>query len=54
MENLSKVFLDKHRKKDLRRLSFKTQFMVEFLLLLTGCRKMLGQKPGYTDTIDMQ
>ena len=36
------VFLNKNKKKDLRRLSFQTQFMTEFLLPFTGCRKVLG------------
>ena len=46
-KNLSRVFLDKHTKKkkntcrDLKRLSFKTQFKIEFLLPFTGCRKVL-------------
>ena len=26
-------------------MSFKTQFMIEFLLLFTGCRKVLRQNP---------
>ena len=48
MKNLSRVFLDKHSKKkkntwrNLKRLSFKTQFKIEFLLPFTGCRKVLG------------
>ena len=43
--NLSRVFLDKHTKNtwgDLKKLSFKTQFKIEFLQLFTGCKKMLG------------
>ena len=42
IENLAKVFLDKHPKKELRRLSFQTQFMIEVLLPFTGYRKVLG------------
>ena len=29
------------------RLSFITQFKIEFLLLFTGCRKVLGKIPKY-------
>ena len=42
MKNLSRVFLDKHTKKYLKRLSLKTQYKSEFLLPFTGCRKVLG------------
>ena len=39
------VFLDKYTKNylniDFKRLSFKAQFKIEFLLLFTGCRKVL-------------
>ena len=42
MENLSRFF------QYLERLSFITQFKIEFLLLLTGCRKMLGKMPELT------
>ena len=41
-QNLAKAFLDQHAKKDLRRLSFQTQFMIEVLLPFTGYRKVLG------------
>ena len=43
MENLSMVFF---KKKNMKRLSFITQFKIEFLLLFTGCRKMHGKMPG--------
>ena len=29
----------------MKRLSFITQFKIEFLLLFTGCRKVLGKIP---------
>ena len=42
MENLSRVFQNKKEKKNMKRLSFIiSQFKIEFLLLLTGCRKVL-------------
>ena len=43
MDNLSKVFekFFKKREKNMTRLSFITQFKIEFLLPFTGCRKML-------------
>ena len=44
IKNLSRVFPKQKRKK---RLSFITQFKIEFLLLFTGCRKVLGKMPGY-------
>ena len=39
------MFLDKHTKntaRDLKRLSFKTKFKIEFLLPFTNCRKVPG------------
>ena len=42
MEDLSKT---KKEKKHLERLSFITQFKIEFLLPFTGCRKVLGKMP---------
>ena len=45
MKNLSRVFLNKQTTKTGRhwkRLSFKTQFKIEFFLPFTGCRKVLG------------
>ena len=36
----------KKRKKHIRRLSFITQFKIEFLLLFTSCRKVLGKMPA--------
>ena len=44
MENFSWVF-QKQRKKHMKRLSFITQFKIEFLLPFTGCRKVLGKMP---------
>ena len=40
MENLSRAFPKQKRKK---RLSFITQFKIEFFLLFTGCRNVLGK-----------
>ena len=37
----------KKEKKHLKRLSFITQFNIEFLLLFTGCRKVLGKMRAY-------
>ena len=31
----------------MKKLSFITQFKIEFLLPFTGCRKMLGKMPAY-------
>ena len=39
----------KKKKQHVKRLSFITQFKIEFLLLFTGCRKMLGKMPGLTN-----
>ena len=38
----------KKKKKHMKRLSFITQFKIEFLLPFTGCRKVLGKMPGST------
>ena len=35
----------KKEKKNIMRLSFVTQFKIEFLLLFNGCRKVLGKIP---------
>ena len=35
----------KKKKKHMKRLSFITQFKIEFLLLFTGYRKVLGKMP---------
>ena len=35
--------MKKEKKKRMKRLSFMTQFKIEFLLLFTGCRKILGK-----------
>ena len=44
MENLFNGF---SKQKNMKRLSFITQFKIEFLLLFTGCRKVLGKMPYY-------
>ena len=36
----------KKKKKHMKRLSFMTQFNIQFLLLFTGCRKVLGKMPA--------
>ena len=41
VENLSGVFKKIH----VKRLNFITQFKIEFLLPITGCRKVLGKMP---------
>ena len=38
-------FKNKKEKKHMKRLSFITQFKNQFLLLFTGCRKVLGKMP---------
>ena len=44
MENLSRVLQKKKKeKKQMKKLSFITQFKIEFLLPLTGFRKILGK-----------
>ena len=46
MENLSWVFRNqKGKKKHMKRLSFVTQFKIEFLLPFTSCRKVFGKMP---------
>ena len=42
IENHSRVFQKQKRNKDMNRLSFKTQFKIEFLPPVTGFRKVLG------------
>ena len=54
MKNLSQVFQKNKQKKNnnktnkqkqhMNRLSFITQFMIEFSLPFTGCRKVFGKK----------
>ena len=43
--NLSEAF-QKQEKRHMKRLSFITQFKIEFLLRLTGCREVLGKMPA--------
>ena len=45
IENLSRVFKKTNKKKNIKRLSFITQFKIEFLLPFTSCRKVLGKMP---------
>ena len=52
MENLSRVFQKQTNKKThMKRLSFITQFKIEFLLPFTGCRKVLAKMPALLPTI---
>ena len=44
MENLLMVF-QKKKKNHMKRLSFITQFKIEFLVPFTGCRKVLRKMP---------
>ena len=37
---------NKRRKTNMKRVSFITQFKIEFLLPFTGCRNVLGKIPG--------
>ena len=46
MENVSRLFLKKKRKKNMNRLTSTTQFKVEFLLRFTSRRKVLWKMPG--------
>ena len=47
MENISSVFQrQKRKKKRMERLSFITQFKIEFLPPFTDCRKVLGKMTG--------
>ena len=41
------------KKKNTQRLSFITQFKMEFLLPFTGCGKVLGKMPGKNHSIDL-
>ena len=43
MENLRSVLKKKKTHTHMERLSFLTQFKIEFILSLTGCRKVLGK-----------
>ena len=45
MENLLRVFQKQKEKKNMKTLSFVTQFKIEFLLPFFGCRKVLGNMP---------
>ena len=45
MENLSSVCQKQKRKKNMKKLSFITWFTIEFLLLFTGWREVLGKMP---------
>ena len=46
MENFPRVFQkQKGKKKHTKRLSFITQFKIEFLLSFTSCKKVLGKMP---------
>ena len=45
MENLSRVCQKQKRKKNMKKLSFITWFTIEFLLLFTGWREVLGKMP---------
>ena len=47
MENLSRMFQKHKWKKSMKRLSFITQFKIEFLLPFTDCRKVLRKIPEY-------
>ena len=47
MENLSRVFQKQTKKKHMKRLNVITQFKIEFLLLFSSCRKVLGKMPFY-------
>ena len=38
----------------MKRLSFITQFMFEFLLLFTGSRKVLGKMPAYKKDVNQK
>ena len=42
---ISSVSQKQKRKKNMKRLSFITQFKIEFLLLFTCCKKMFGKMP---------
>ena len=47
METPLRVFQKQERKKKhMKRLSFVTQFKIEFLLAFTGCGKLLGKMPA--------
>ena len=48
MENLSRVF---QKKKYMKRLTFITQFKVDFLLSFTSCKKVLGKMPDIKSNI---
>ena len=47
MENFSRMFQDKKEKKNMMKLSFMTEFKIEFLLPFTSCRKILEKMPEY-------
>ena len=47
MQNHSRVFQKQNKKKHMKRLSFITQFKIEFLLKLTSHRNVLGKNPWF-------
>ena len=46
MENLSSVFQNQKREKNMKNLNFITQLKIEFLLPFTGYREVLAKMPG--------
>ena len=48
MENFSRVFQKQKRNRNMKRLSFITQFKVQFLVPFTGYKKVLGKMPDST------
>ena len=55
MENLSRVFQKQKRKKrHMKRLSFITQFKIEFLLPFNGCRKVLRKMRDYVKSVQIR
>ena len=52
-ENLSMVFQKIKQKQNTKRLSFVTQFKIEFLLPFTGYRKVLGKMPDWEGLVSL-
>ena len=46
VENLSRMLQKQKRKKNIKQLSFISQFIIEILILFTSCKKVLGKMPG--------
>ena len=49
--SVSKTNNNNNKKQHMKRLSFITQFKIEFLPLFADCRKVLGKMPEFMDNL---